>query len=82
MFNRQSHNIFYVYPAASLCLNSLVPCHKVSGLVQIAVLHLQVELARQEVRQLEEKGVKLLQIITNRGEKTKREDRGAAFWCG
>jgi hypothetical protein len=62
-------NIFYVYPAASLCLDSLIPGHKVSGLVQIAVLHLQVELARQEVRQLEEKRVILLQIITNRGER-------------
>ncbi len=62
-------NSFYVYPAASLCLYSLVPCHKVSGLVKIAVLHLQVELARQEVRQLEEKRVKLLRIVTIGGER-------------
>jgi hypothetical protein len=64
---------FYVYPAASLCLYSLVPGHKVSGLVQITVLHLQVELARQEVRQLEEKRVKLLQIITHGGERLREE---------
>ncbi len=75
-----------MYPAASLCLYSLIPGHKVSGLVQITVLHLQVELARQEVRQLGKKRVKLLQIITNRGERL-RERPGEElhlrfFWCG
>jgi hypothetical protein len=64
-----NYTVLELYPAASLCLNSLVSGHKVSGLVQITVLHLQVKLARQEVRQLVKKRVKLLKIITQGGER-------------